>query len=84
LKGCPLTPKSGCDVRFVPKADILQCGKERRYSITSSAGGHKAGVAGGYNYANYTAEREAALDMWAEHVLSLVAKRPFVVVAKAA
>ena len=24
------------DVRFVPKADILRCGKERRYSITSS------------------------------------------------
>jgi len=25
------------NVRFVPKADILRCGKERRYSITSSA-----------------------------------------------
>jgi hypothetical protein len=25
------------DVRFVPKADILRCGKERRYSITSTA-----------------------------------------------
>ena len=25
------------DVRFVPKADILRGGKERRYSITSSA-----------------------------------------------
>ena len=25
------------DVRFVPKADILRCGKRRRYSITSSA-----------------------------------------------
>jgi hypothetical protein len=24
-------------VRFVPKADILRCGKKRRYSITSSA-----------------------------------------------
>jgi len=24
------------DVRFVPKADILRCGKERRYSITTS------------------------------------------------
>src|SRR6516165_8660127 len=24
-------------VRFVPKADILHCGKKRRYSITSSA-----------------------------------------------
>src|SRR6516162_1616519 len=25
------------NVRFVPKADILRCGKERRYSMTSSA-----------------------------------------------
>jgi hypothetical protein len=25
------------DVRFVPKADILRCREERRYSITSSA-----------------------------------------------
>jgi len=25
------------DVRFVPKADILHCSKERLYSITSSA-----------------------------------------------
>ena len=27
----------GSDVCFVPKADILRCSKERRYSITSSA-----------------------------------------------
>ena len=27
----------GRDVRFVPKADILRCSKERCYSITSSA-----------------------------------------------
>ena len=26
-----------CDVRFVPKADIVRCGEIRRYSITSSA-----------------------------------------------
>src|SRR6516162_3389408 len=25
------------DVRFAPKADILRCGRDRRYSITSSA-----------------------------------------------
>ena len=24
------------NVRFVPKADIMRCGKERRYSITTS------------------------------------------------
>ena len=36
------TPKSrtselSLEIRFVPTADILRCGKERRYSITSSA-----------------------------------------------
>jgi hypothetical protein len=29
--------ESDWHVRFVPKADILHCGKERRFSITSSA-----------------------------------------------
>jgi integrase len=46
--------------------------------------GHKAGVAGTYNRANYAAERKVALDKWAAHVMALVTKRPFVVVAKAA
>src|SRR5262245_20607886 len=32
-----------CDVRFVPKADILRCGKECRYSITSSARASRVG-----------------------------------------
>src|SRR5262249_17063113 len=36
------------DVRFVPKADILHCGKERRYSITSSAA-----VSDAYGIASY-------------------------------
>jgi integrase len=46
--------------------------------------GHKAGVAGTYNRANYHAERKVALDKWAAHVMALVTKRPFVAVAKAA
>ena len=29
--------KRDLDVRFVPKADILRCSKDCRYSITSSA-----------------------------------------------
>ena len=45
--------------------------------------GHKAGVAGTYNRANYHAERRVALDKWAAHIMALVTKRPFVV-AKAA
>jgi integrase len=36
--------------------------------------GHKAGVAGTYNRANYHAERKVALDKWAAHILALVTK----------
>ena len=46
--------------------------------------GHKAGVAGTYNRANYHAERKVALDRWADHIMALVTARPFVAVAKAA
>jgi integrase len=42
--------------------------------VINHISGHKAGVAGVYNHANHSAERKAALDMWAAHVLSLVAK----------
>ncbi len=34
--------------------------------------GHKAGVAGIYNRATYAAEKRAALDAWADHVMALV------------
>jgi hypothetical protein len=42
-RGCPLYPQKRTLIErvgmsaFVPKADILRCGKDRRYSITSSA-----------------------------------------------
>jgi integrase len=45
-------------------------------AIINHISGHKAGVAGRYNHANYSAERKAALDMWAKHVLSLVGPKP--------
>jgi integrase len=37
--------------------------------------GHKSGVAGVYNHARYEREVRAALDLWAEHVISLVQAR---------
>jgi hypothetical protein len=36
--------------------------------------GHKLGVAGTYNRANYHAERKQASEKWAAHVMALVAK----------
>jgi hypothetical protein len=35
-------------VRFVPKADVLPCSEERRYSITSSASPNRAEVSQGF------------------------------------
>jgi integrase len=37
--------------------------------------GHKAGVAGIYNRADYDREKRAALSLWAEHVLAIVEGR---------
>jgi integrase len=41
--------------------------------VLNHISGHKAGVAGVYNRAEHTAERKAALEIWATHVEALVA-----------
>ena len=41
-------------------------------AVLNHASGHKAGVAGVYNRALYRSEKRHALNVWAEHVLSLV------------
>jgi integrase len=41
-------------------------------AVLNHVSGHKAGVAGIYNRAIYAAEKRAALERWADHVLSLV------------
>ena len=38
--------------------------------------GHKGGVAGIYNRAAYAAEKQAALERWASHVVGLVDREP--------
>ena len=43
--------------------------------------GHKAGVAGIYNRAEHSAERKAALELWAAHVEALVTGRSAKVLA---
>lgn len=40
-------------------------------AILNHVSGHRAGVAGVYNRANYATEKRAALDLWAEHVTTL-------------
>jgi hypothetical protein len=41
-------------------------------AVLNHISGHKAGVAGVYNRAIYTAEKRAALQRWADHVRFLV------------
>ena len=49
-------------------------------AVLNHVSGHKAGVAGIYNRATYANEKRAALELWGEHVLSLVEERKPVVV----
>lgn len=44
-------------------------------AIVNHISGHKAGVAGTYNHAQYLAERRQALDLWGQHVAALVKGR---------
>jgi len=43
--------------------------------------GHKGGVAGVYNRANYAAERREALERWGAHVTALVRAKPSAIAA---
>jgi integrase len=44
--------------------------------ILGHVSGHKAGVAGTYNKANYLDERRDALERWGAHVMSIVSGKP--------
>jgi integrase len=41
-------------------------------AVLNHASGHKGGVAGVYNRATYTAEKAAALTLWADHLRSII------------
>ena len=46
-------------------------------AVLGHVDGHRAGVAGVYNKASYLAERQTALDKWADHIEALISgKRP--------
>ena len=42
-------------------------------AVVNHISGHKAGVAGTYNRANYSQEKRAALQRWADHLDRIVA-----------
>ena len=41
-------------------------------ALLNHVSGHKAGVAGIYNRALYTAEKRRALELWSEHIRALI------------
>jgi len=43
-------------------------------AVLNHVSGHKAGVAGIYNRSTYAAEKRAALDLWANHLMVAVAQ----------
>lgn len=43
-------------------------------AVLNHISGHKSGVAGIYNRATYAAEKRAALDLWGNHVLTILAQ----------
>jgi integrase len=43
-------------------------------AVLNHISGHKAGVAGIYNRSSYAAEKRAALDLWANHLMVAIAK----------
>lgn len=45
-------------------------------AVANHISGHKGGVAGVYNRAQYSGEKRAALQRWADHVDHVVAGRP--------
>ena len=49
-------------------------------AVINHVSGHKGGVAGIYNRATYDKEKREALNLWAEHVVTLVGGRKAVVV----
>jgi integrase len=49
-------------------------------AVLNHISGHKAGVAGTYNRALYSAEKRQALELWAEHVRARVEDEPTTVV----
>jgi len=43
-------------------------------AVLNHVSGHKAGVAGIYNRSTYAAEKRAALDLWANHLMVAIAQ----------
>jgi integrase len=84
---CPLfvAPWTLHDLRRSMATGMAELGVQPHIieAVINHQSGHKAGVAGTYNRANYHAERRQALDKWAAHLMQLVGAKPKAAGAKA-
>jgi integrase len=75
--GAPLLPWRVHDLRRTTATRMADLGVQPHIveATLNHQSGHKAGVAGVYNRAFYSAEKRQALDLWAAHIEAIVAGR---------
>jgi len=56
-----------CPAREEGSANVIE-------ALLNHVSGHRAGVAGTYNLSTYAAEKKAALDLWASHLMVAIAQ----------
>jgi integrase len=74
LAGHPVTPWRLHDLRRTVATRMADIGVAPHIveAVLNHISGHRAGVAGIYNRAQYAAEKKAALELWSAHVEALV------------
>jgi integrase len=76
-EGKPLPPWTLHDIRRSAATHMAEIGVQPHIieAVLNHVSGHKSGVAGIYNRAAYTREIAAALQLWSEHLLVVIAGR---------
>ena len=75
-QSCKLDPWTLHDLRRTAATRMADLGVLPHVieAVLNHVSGHKAGVAGIYNRSTYAAEKRAALDLWANHIRTVVAQ----------
>jgi integrase len=72
--GAKVAPWTNHDIRRSVATHMAEIGIAPHVieAVLNHVSGHKAGVAGIYNRATYSAEKQAALILWADHLIGIV------------
>jgi integrase len=78
VAGSSLTPWRLHDLRRTVATRMADLGVQPHIieAVLNHVSGHRAGVAGVYNRALYAAEKRRALELWSEHVRTVVERKP--------